>query len=157
MAYFEWADDLVIDNGPIDQDHRQLVDLVNELHTATSQGCGQAIVARILDELIRYTVDHLQREEQLMASLNFPNLVQHKAGHDKFMEQVRDLKKKYDGGSITVASQLSTTLRDWLSLHIRRNDKEILTFHKKSGATKKLLPGRTSVSRQEINRRRNPE
>jgi hemerythrin-like metal-binding protein len=140
MAYFEWADDLVIDNGQIDQDHRQLVDLVNELHTATSQGRGQGVVARILDELIRYTVEHLQREEQLMASLNFPNLVQHKEGHDKFMEQIRDLKKKYDGGSITVASQLSTILRDWLSLHIRRNDKEILTFRKKIRPIRNGLP-----------------
>ena len=41
MAYFEWADDLVIDHGPIDQDHRHLVDLVNQLHTATSQGRGR--------------------------------------------------------------------------------------------------------------------
>lgn len=140
MAYFEWADDLVIDNGQIDQDHRQLVDLVNELHTATSQGRGQEIVARILDDLVRYTVEHLRREEQLMASLNFPNLVQHKSGHDKFMEEIRDLKKKYDGGSITVASQLSGALRDWLSLHIRRNDKEILTFRKKIRPLRNALP-----------------
>lgn len=140
MAYFEWADDLVIDNGQIDQDHRQLVDLVNELHTATSQGRGQEIVARILDDLVRYTVEHLRREEQLMASLNFPNLVQHKLGHDKFMEEIRDLKKKYDGGSVTVASQLSMALRDWLSLHIRRNDKEILTFRKKIRPLRNALP-----------------
>lgn len=132
MAYFEWADDLVIDNGPIDRDHRQLVDLVNELHTATSQGRGQDVVARILDDLIRYTVEHLQREEQLMASLNFPNLVQHKQGHDKFIEDLHGLHKKYAAGSFTVASQLSTVLRDWLSLHIRRSDKEILSFVKKS-------------------------
>jgi hemerythrin-like metal-binding protein len=136
MAYFEWADDLVIDNGPIDQDHRQLVDLVNELHTATSQGCGQGVVARILDDLIRYTQDHLQREEQLMASLDFPRLAQHKIGHDSFMDEIHDLRKKYDAGSITVASQLSTVLRDWLSLHIRRNDKELLTFLKKAGASR---------------------
>ena len=38
MAYFEWADDMVIDGGPIDQDHRVLVDLVNELHSATVRG-----------------------------------------------------------------------------------------------------------------------
>ena len=137
MAYFEWGDDLVIDNGPIDKDHRQLVDLVNELHTATTNGRGQEIIAKILDELIRYTVEHLQREEHLMASINFPNLVQHKMGHNLFMDEIRDLKKKYEAGSITVASQLSMVLRDWLSLHIRRNDKEILTFLKKKG-TKRI-------------------
>ena len=31
-------------------------------------------------------------------------------------------------GSITVAAQLSTLLRDWLSLYIRRHDKNIFRF-----------------------------
>ena len=136
MAYFEWADDMVIDNGPIDDDHRGLVDLVNQLHTATSQGSGNEIVDKILEQLIAYTVDHLQREEQLMASIQFPNLVQHKIGHDKFMVKIRDLKQKYDAGSITVAAQLSTVLRDWLSLHIRRSDREIKIFLKKRNTAK---------------------
>lgn len=132
MAYFEWADDLVIDNGAIDKDHRHLVDLVNELHTATSQGRGQEVVANILESLIAYTEEHLQREEHLMASVKFPNLDRHKIGHARFIEDLRSLQKKYQAGSITVASQLSTVLRDWLSLHIRRNDKELLKFIKKS-------------------------
>jgi hemerythrin len=136
MAYFEWADDMVIDNGLIDQDHRQLVTLVNALHTATSDGRGQEVVDNILQDLIRYTAEHLQREEHLMATLNFKNLVQHKVGHDLFLEKVRDLKREYDAGSITVASQLSTVLRDWLSLHIRRNDRELLNCLKKHACKK---------------------
>ena len=59
MAYFEWADDLVIDHGPIDADHRHLVDLVNELHTATSEGRGRDVVNKVLNELIGYTSAHL--------------------------------------------------------------------------------------------------
>lgn len=35
------------------------------------------------------------------------------------------LKELYEGGSPTVATRLSQLLRDWLSLHIRRNDKEV--------------------------------
>ena len=125
MAYFEWADDMVIDEGPIDQDHRQLVELVNQLHTATTDGRGHEVVEPILAQLIAYTAGHLQREEQLMAALQFPHLGAHKAGHDKFMHKIQALKAQYDAGSITVAAQLSTVLRDWLSLHIRRSDKEV--------------------------------
>lgn len=131
MAYFEWADDMVIDNGPIDEDHKKLVELVNALHTATSQGSGHTIVDKVLENVVTYTVGHLQREEHLMESLHFPKLAQHKQQHDSFMEKVNALKVKYDAGSITVASQLSTLLRDWLSLHIRRSDKEIKPFLKK--------------------------
>jgi hemerythrin len=137
MAYFEWADDLVIDKGPIDADHMKLVALVNELHTATSEGRGMEIVDKILEQLIAYTADHLQREEAHMASVNFPNLERHKLGHEKFIADLRGLQKLYEGGSITVASQLSTVLRDWLSLHIRRSDREILDFIRKSEAKHK--------------------
>ena len=47
MAYFEWAQDMVIDNGPIDQDHRKLVEQVNALHTATTEGRGQEVVGAL--------------------------------------------------------------------------------------------------------------
>ena len=140
MAYFKWADDLVIDNGAIDQDHRQLVDLVNELHTATNLGRGQEIVSKILDALIGYTADHFQREENLMVASKFPNLANHKLGHDQFMEDICSLQNKFTAGSLTVASQLSTVLRDWLSIHIRRDDKEIKIFLQKPRPAKFTAP-----------------
>lgn len=128
MAYFEWADDMVIDNGPIDADHRKLIEQVNTLHSATSQGRGQEVVAQLLSSVIADTQEHLRREEQLMERAKFPNLERHKQGHAKFVEQLHDLQQKQKNGSITVASQLSSVLRDWLSLHIRRGDKELLQF-----------------------------
>ena len=128
MAYFEWADDMVIDNGPIDDDHRKLVEQVNTLHSATSQGRGQDVVAQLLGSVIADTQEHLRREERLMELAKFPDLERHKQGHVKFVEKLRDLQHKHQSGSITVASQLSTVLRDWLSLHIRRGDKELHRF-----------------------------
>lgn len=131
MAYFEWADDMEIDRGPIDDDHKNLVRLVNELHTATSAGRGHEVIETIMHELINYTKDHLEREEHIMAALHFPNLERHKQGHQQFSKKLNELQAKYETGSITVPSQLSTVLRDWLSLHIRRSDKEIKVFLQK--------------------------
>ena len=131
MAYFEWAKDMEIDGGAIDADHRRLVNLVNDLHTATSMGEGQAVVADILASLIKYTKTHLRTEEELMERMRFPHIEGHRRGHEKFIADLQSLEKKYEGGSITVASQLSTVLRDWLSLHIRRNDKELHSYFKR--------------------------
>ena len=128
MAYFVWADDMVIDNGPIDSDHQMLIEQVNQLHTATQAGRGQEIVGQLLDTLIRSTIDHIQREEQFMARINYPRLTEHQAGHENFVSKLRELQGKFTSGSITVAAQLSTLLRDWLSLHIRRYDKDIFHF-----------------------------
>lgn len=132
MAYFEWADDMEIDGGgPIDRDHQLLVDLVNELHTATSRGAGREVVGGILSRTISSTREHLTREEELMAQKGFTGLEMHKQGHDSFMERLFMLQQKHEAGSLTVAAQLSATLRDWLSLHIRRNDKELRKFEQR--------------------------
>ena len=131
MAYFEWAQDMVIDNGPIDEDHRLLVDQVNALHTATTLGRGQDVVAQLLGAIIAETQEHLRREEQLMERAQFPDLERHKQSHVLFVENLHDLQRRQHAGSITVAAQLSTLLRDWLSLHIRRGDKELQRFLQK--------------------------
>lgn len=128
MAYFEWAKDMVIDHGPIDEDHRQLVEMVNVLHSATSEGRGVEVVDDVLHKVIDYTLGHLQREEALMASVHYPQLEQHKRQHQQFADELNALKRKYESGSITVAAQLSLVLREWLSLHIRRSDKEIAPY-----------------------------
>ena len=99
MAYFQWADDMVIDNGPIDADHRHLVDLVNQLHTATSEGRGVEIVGQILEELIRYTSDHLRREEAQMEAVHFPNLEGHRKGHAHFVNSLRELQQRYEAAT----------------------------------------------------------
>lgn len=128
MAYFEWANDMVIDGGPIDADHQHLVQLVNELHNATSQGRGQEVVGQILEQLIGYTMDHLQREERQMVAVRFPGLERHQKKHVDFVTSLNRLQQRYEAGQITVAASLSSVLRDWLSLHIRRSDKELLAF-----------------------------
>lgn len=128
MAYFQWAEDMAIDHGPIDADHQHLVQLVNELHSATTEGRGREVVGGILQQLIHYTADHLQREEAQMVAARFPSLEGHRKGHAHFVQSLRDLQQRYEAGQITVAAQLSTVLRDWLSLHIRRSDKELLAF-----------------------------
>lgn len=128
MAYFEWADDMEIDRGPIDQDHRLLVEQVNALHTATSRGEGQAIVAELLEALERDTVEHIEREESFLHRVGYPESQGHRLGHQRFIDELRVLRQRQAQGHVTVAAQLSQLLRDWLSVHIRRNDKDVQLF-----------------------------
>ena len=89
------------------------------------------MVAQLLGSIVADTQEHLRREEHLMEVAKFPDLERHKQGHARFVQELRQLQQKYQAGSITVAAQLSTLLRDWLSLHIRRNDKGLQRFMKR--------------------------
>lgn len=121
---------MAIDHGLIDEAHKKLVEQVSRLHTATSQGHGHEIVTKLLEELLHETVQHTRQEEQYMASIGYPLLEEHRKGHIRFVMELQGLQAKQASGCMTVASQLSTLLRDWLSVHIRRYDKELFRFVK---------------------------
>lgn len=135
MAFFEWSADLEIDGADIDQDHRQLIDLINQLHQFTVDGQGREIVGEVLEQLLTYTEQHFQREERLMVSLGFPDVQQHQRKHEELTARMRELQQLHQAASMAVPSLLSSTLRDWLSLHIRRSDREIRE-HLKRGRLK---------------------
>ena len=141
MAYFVWADDMAVDNGPLDADHRRLVELVNALHTATSEGRGYEVIEKVLVDLTQYAREHLQREEQMMSAMKFPHQERHQKSHAHFVERLIELRQKYEAGSLTVPAQLSTVLRDWLSLHIRRSDREIRQFLQKDHKNRERTHG----------------
>lgn len=130
MIYFQWTEDMAIDHGPIDEAHKKLIHHVSQLHAATSQGHGHEIVTKLLEELLNETIQHTRQEEQYMASINYPRIEEHRKGHTRFVIDLRNLQAKQASGSMTVASQLSTLLRDWLSVHIRRYDKDLFRFVK---------------------------
>jgi len=125
MAYFEWAEDMVVDRGEIDADHQHLVDLVNRLHTETSRGEGRQIVDALLDELVSYTREHFAREERLMVAHGYARVDEHGRQHRALIGDLDKLVRTHAQGSITTAAQVSLLLRDWLSLHIRRTDREL--------------------------------
>jgi hemerythrin-like metal-binding protein len=58
----------------MDNQHRQLVDLLNQLENAMAKGKGKELVGKILSELIRYTQTHFSSEELLMLKHGFPDL-----------------------------------------------------------------------------------
>lgn len=108
----------------LDHDHRKLIGLVNDLHTATAQGEGRHVVGKILLRLIRYTEEHFQREEHHMEKNGYAKLEEHRRQHQELLQAVLGLQEKFNAGNVTVAAQVSMLLRDWLSLHITRKDKE---------------------------------
>lgn len=130
MTYYAWAQDLVIDQGPLDDDHRLLLEQSNRLHDATIRGEGRAVVGGLMSQVMATTLEHVRREEDFMEALGYPRLAEHRQGHLRFIEELRFLLHRYQGGSIVVAAEFSTLLRDWLSLHVRRQDKDVLFFQR---------------------------
>jgi hemerythrin len=109
----------------IDVDHRMLVDIVNALHDERAPEKLQPI----LGALSSYAEEHFRREEDLMESSSFPEMLAHIREHRKFSHLVGTLERAWrtDAGSVDIKRTLRF-LNTWLFQHIGVADKA-LTAH----------------------------
>src|SRR3990167_787335 len=123
--YLTWTDDLAVGNTFIDHDHQKLIDMVNRLHLLMNEGKGKDVLGKVLHNLIAYTQEHFQREEDLMRTMGYAGAAAHKEEHDKLLQQVLELQEKFNSGQAALSIQVLHFLRDWLVHHIGESDKKL--------------------------------
>lgn len=128
MALMEWSPAFSVKIRKFDDQHKKLVELVNQLHDAMKAGQGNAVLGVVLQSLISYTATHFKDEEQVMQANAYPDLARHKAEHEKLVKQVLDLQQKFlTGGGVLTMTVLSF-LKEWLVTHIQGEDKKYGVF-----------------------------
>jgi len=124
MAYLEWNDRLSVKVAEFDKHHQKLIDLINKLHDAMTDGLAKDVIGRTLLELADYTKYHFAAEEVRMKACGYQGLSDHKAEHDGFVASLVDFKAKFDAGNASSTSiKVLNFLRDWLVKHIQGTDK----------------------------------
>ena len=86
MSYFDWTPDLDTHIELVDEHHKILVRCINELHEANQRKDFEA-EGKIIEDLIRYTVEHFSDEEKLMDDAGYPLGKQHKQIHQRFVDK----------------------------------------------------------------------
>lgn len=125
MPLMTWTEKLSVGVGVIDDDHKKLVGMVNELYDAMQGGHGRDALGRILEELVQYTKFHFAREEKYFAQTGYPAAVPHKREHDALTRQVLDVQQKYSAGATTTLSlDVLHFLKNWLVNHIQGSDQK---------------------------------
>lgn len=136
MSFVEWSDNLSIRVPEMDNQHKQLVAMLNEFHDAMKSGKGRESVQTVMTKLVNYTKTHLAAEEQFLENLDYAFINSHKAEHRRLTEQVLQLKSQYDQGDLSVGPKLLTLLRDWLVNHIQKVDRMYGDYYLKQVATR---------------------
>ena len=129
MALFQWTSKLETGIPSVDNQHKKLVDCINQLHDAMKQQQGAQKVQEILDFLVSYTITHFKDEEALMAKKNYPDLAAHKMVHEKFVREVQKMRDDFKAGR-NLTLELSQALTDWLKNHIMGTDMKYVSHLK---------------------------
>lgn len=128
MAFLEWSEDLSVGFAQIDDDHKKLITLVNDLADALAEGHASEAVEDVLENLLDYTAWHFRHEERLMQTYGYPGYLAHKTQHEELAQAAGDLHAKFLDGDPGVAEELLPFLKEWLTGHILGTDKETGRF-----------------------------
>ena len=126
--YVEWKEDYSVGIKSIDDQHKKLLNLINQLQTAVDYSTGDQFEREALDELVNYTKTHFTFEEGLMKDNDYPDYEPHKAQHVKMIKKVEEVLAEYEKDHDTAMSNASEFLKDWLINHINGTDKEYSSY-----------------------------
>lgn len=115
-----WTPDLNTGIDVIDQQHRRIVDYINDLDTANIR-CDLQAVGRTLDELVDYTLSHFAFEESLQEEADYQYCKPHRKVHELFIRRINEYVERYKRGE-DITTELHKLLSAWLINHIRRDD-----------------------------------
>lgn len=130
MAFIQWSKDLDIGISVIDNQHKRIVDYINELDEVNKTG-NMADINRVLDQLVDYTVTHFAFEEDLQENAGYPFIKAHRRVHEVFTKRVVDFQARARAGE-NVAPELLSMLKVWLINHIKGDDVDYVEVVKKS-------------------------
>ena len=133
MAFLNWNDNLNIGILQIDVQHKNLVNMINQLYEAMSTGKGKEVVGKIVKEMAGYTITHFGTEEKLMQQHGYPELPQHKKEHELFVKKVQEFSSEIQKGNLIITSNVANFLKEWLIKHIQGTDKKYGPFLKEKG------------------------
>lgn len=122
MAFVDWKPEYSVGNAEIDEQHRRLVGLINQLHDAMKAGGRHEDLMKIMNELVSYTRYHFAHEEKLMQRAGYPDLAAHQRTHRAMVEQVEKLRQEAGTSRAGFSIKLMGFLKSWLTDHILGSD-----------------------------------
>ena len=131
MTSLEWSPNLGVGIDFMEKDHKQLIALVGELDAMLSPERYRMTVVEKLDELVAFTRQHFHLEERVMAQSGYPELEQHREGHEALLRQIVDFRERFAAGEAITELQVMDFLKDWLVGHISESDKHLGEFLQK--------------------------
>jgi len=122
MAIFEWSERFSVKVKEIDEQHQQLVGMINRLHDAMVANKGRELQKEIVSEMAAYTEFHFATEEKYMRQFGYAGYFEHKKEHEQFAAEAAELKARVDRGGLVLTLEVMTVLKDWLQNHILGTD-----------------------------------
>jgi hemerythrin len=128
MPVMEWDETLVLDQGVMDDTHREFIDLLNRLADAQPEE-----TLAVLDEFIAHTEAHFGQEQKWMEEMAFPPTACHVREHEGVLEISREVRNRIAAGQTRFAQVLAKAVAEWFETHAASMDNVLALYMKEKG------------------------
>ena len=120
-----WSDSLATGIELIDDQHKHLVALTNELYQACLLGGDklETVFKETMSRMVEYVRFHFATEQAMLQRVKYPKYAEHKGEHDKLIKTVLETTKDYTDRKKFVPNNFVRYLKDWIVSHIGHADK----------------------------------
>jgi len=127
-----WDPNLATGNDQVDNQHRKIFQLFNELLTAIEEEKGHEELGRVMSALSLFVVAHFKMEESLMIQSGYANMAAHQDSHAALKVQVENFVDQFHADCLH-PTELLDFMDSWLHVHILEQDKPMVQFLVASG------------------------
>ncbi len=122
MALLQWQERFSVGIGAVDHEHRQLIELINRLHDEFARHGPKGGIEAFFGDLLAGISAHFALEERFMRERRYGELAQHKADHERLLDELRDLMDDAAGLGTTGDDALAARLAAWFAHHFETHD-----------------------------------
>jgi hemerythrin-like metal-binding protein len=122
MTIMTWDPCLDVGVTAMNQEHQQILDVMNKLHDAHVAGQSGAAVNDLVGRLGQICVSHFADEEAYMEKVAYAGIGTHKQLHKRLLEQFGEHAKTIAAAGGRTTDEFFQFLKFWLTSHIRGID-----------------------------------
>lgn len=128
-----WDEQYSVGVKELDDQHKSMVDYINQIEKARTEGDDRTTVVKILNGLVLYTKDHFALEETYFKMFDYAKIDVHIQEHLSLIEQVEKLVYHFEIGKPPGLTEMMDFLKTWLIDHILGADKEYMQCFSENG------------------------
>jgi hemerythrin-like metal-binding protein len=124
-GWVSWNDNLSVGIGTIDEHHRYLFDLINDMYDVVINKRGVRYVARLIKALDAYAKVHFRAEENMMSHYGYVGIKSQQQQHHAFEEKILEFYRELSVNPLVAQFDVLLYLRTWLVNHIVVEDAKL--------------------------------
>jgi hemerythrin len=129
-VFVAWDDRYSVGIPLIDDQHKELIRLTNELYESCLVGeeAARANFMAAIKGTVDYVKYHFGVEEKILQNVKYPEIVEHKRAHEDFVQHILDEVQSFQDGKKFVPNLFVRYLKDWILSHIAVADRKYAAY-----------------------------